>query len=55
MPGWGATIFASDKRPELLIWLLVSYIAFFALSQGAVICVYISEVFANRVRAKVKV
>ena len=28
------------------------YIAFFAISQGAVIWVYISEVFPNRVRAK---
>lgn len=45
-------IFATGKRPELLIWLLVIYIAFFAFSQGAVIWVYISEVFPNRVRAK---
>ena len=29
-----------------------AYIAFFAISQGAVIWVYISEVFPNRVRAK---
>ncbi len=47
-----AAIFATDKRPDLLIWLLVTYIAFFAFSQGAVIWVYISEVFPNRVRAK---
>lgn len=47
-----AGIFASDKHPELLIWLLAIYIAFFAFSQGAVIWVYISEVFPNRVRAK---
>src|SRR6266581_2953226 len=47
-----ATIFATDKRLDLLIWLLVTYIAFFAFSQGAVIWVYISEVFPNRVRAK---
>jgi hypothetical protein len=31
---------------------LVIYIAFFAFSQGAVIWVYISEVFPNTVRAK---
>src|SRR6266851_395591 len=31
---------------------LVASIAFFAFSQGAVIWVYISEVFPNRVRAK---
>jgi SP family arabinose:H+ symporter-like MFS transporter len=32
--------------------MLVGYIAFFAFSQGAVIWVFISEVFPNRVRAK---
>src|SRR2546430_106657 len=47
-----AAVFSTDKRPDLLIWLLVTYIAFFAFSQGAVIWVYISEVFPNRVRAK---
>jgi sugar porter (SP) family MFS transporter len=47
-----AAIFATNKRHDLLIWLLVAYIAFFAFSQGAVIWVYISEVFPNRVRAK---
>ncbi len=47
-----ATIFATNQRHELLIWLLMAYIAFFAFSQGAVIWVYISEVFPNRVRAK---
>jgi hypothetical protein len=31
--------------------MLVVYIAFFAFSQGAVIWVYIGEVFPNRVRA----
>jgi MFS family permease len=31
---------------------LVGFIAFFAVSQGAVIWVYISEIFPNRVRAK---
>jgi hypothetical protein len=34
------------------VWLLVGYIAFFAFSQGAVIWVYLSEVFPNSVRAK---
>jgi hypothetical protein len=47
-----AAIFATGKHIELLIWLLIFYIAFFAFSQGAVIWVYISEVFPNRVRAK---
>jgi len=47
-----AYIFASNHHQEVLVWLLVGYIAFFALSQGAVIWVYISEVFPTRVRAK---
>ena len=34
-----------------LLWVLVGFIGFFAFSQGAVIWVYISEVFPNRVRA----
>jgi SP family arabinose:H+ symporter-like MFS transporter len=47
-----AGVFSTGKHMEFLIWLLVIYIAFFAFSQGAVIWVYISEVFPNRVRAK---
>jgi len=47
-----ARVFATNMHTNLLIWLLVTYIAFFAFSQGAVIWVYISEVFPNRVRAK---
>ena len=47
-----AYIFATRRNQHLLLWLLVAYIAFFALSQGAVIWVYISEVFPTRVRAK---
>ena len=47
-----AAIFFTNRHHELLVWMLVSYIAFFAFSQGAVIWVYISEVFPNRVRAK---
>jgi sugar porter (SP) family MFS transporter len=45
-------IFFKQQHEDLLVWLLVGYIAFFAFSQGAVIWVYISEVFPNRVRAK---
>ena len=37
---------------ELFPWSLALFILFFSLSQGAVIWVYISEVFPNRVRAK---
>jgi SP family arabinose:H+ symporter-like MFS transporter len=47
-----AAIFLTHQHEELLVWLLVGYIAFFAFSQGAVIWVYIGEVFPNRVRAK---
>lgn len=38
--GWGVTVY------------LLVYIAFFAFSQGAVIWVFISEIFPNEVRAK---
>src|ERR1700732_3451440 len=47
-----AAIFSTNKHPELLVWLLIGFIASFAFSQGAVIWVFISEVFPNRVRAK---
>jgi SP family arabinose:H+ symporter-like MFS transporter len=47
-----AAIFATAQHQQFLVWLLVAYIAFFALSQGAVIWVYLSEVFPTRVRAK---
>lgn len=47
-----STIFAIHQHENLLVWLLIGYIAFFAVSQGAVIWVYISEVFPNVVRAK---
>jgi SP family arabinose:H+ symporter-like MFS transporter len=47
-----ATIFFTDKHQSLLLWLLIGYIAFFAFSQGAVIWVYLAEVFPNTVRAK---
>jgi SP family arabinose:H+ symporter-like MFS transporter len=47
-----AAIFMTRQREDLLVWLLIGYIAFFAFSQGAVIWVYLSEIFPNRVRAK---
>lgn len=47
-----ATVFFAQQHQSMLVWLLVAYIAFFAISQGAVIWVYISEVFPNRVRSK---
>ncbi len=45
-------IFLTHQHRQALVWLLVAYIAFFAVSQGAVIWVYISEIFPTRVRAK---
>src|ERR1700704_5081799 len=51
LPGAGALFFTRSHQ-NLLVWLLIGYIAFFAFSQGAVIWVFISEVFPNRVRAK---
>jgi len=47
-----AWLFATKSHPGALVWILVTYIAFFALSQGAVIWVYIGEVFPNVVRSK---
>jgi sugar porter (SP) family MFS transporter len=45
-------IFSTQAHQSLLVWLLVGFIGFFAFSQGAVIWVYLSEVFPTRVRAK---
>jgi MFS transporter, SP family, arabinose:H+ symporter len=47
-----AYIFFTSQHQNFLVWLLVGFIAFFAFSQGAVIWVYIGEVFPNQVRAK---
>lgn len=47
-----AWVFFTESHRSFLLWLLVGYIAFFAISQGAVIWVYISEIFPTRVRAK---
>ena len=47
-----AWLFKTHSHPGALVWILVTYIAFFALSQGAVIWVYIGEVFPNSVRSK---
>ena len=45
-------LFNSHSHPGALVWIFITYIAFFALSQGAVIWVYIGEVFPNHVRSK---
>lgn len=46
-----AGVFLTNSYQHLLVWFLVGYIGSFGLSQGAVIWVYLSEVFPNRVRA----
>jgi sugar porter (SP) family MFS transporter len=50
--GGAASVFFTRQHQRLLIFLIVGYVGFFALSQGAVIWVYLSEIFPNRVRAK---
>jgi sugar porter (SP) family MFS transporter len=50
--GGVAYIFSSARHEGVLVWLLVGFIAFFAFSQGAVIWVYLGEIFPNRVRAR---
>ncbi len=50
--GGVAGIFLTHHHEELLVWLLIGYIAFFAFSQGAVIWVYLGEIFPTRVRGK---
>lgn len=45
-------VFLTHRHLDWLVWLLMIYIAFFAMSQGAVVWVYISEVFPTRVRSK---
>jgi sugar porter (SP) family MFS transporter len=42
----------TGKHQDLLLWPLVGFVAFFAVSQGSVIWVYISEIFPNSVRGK---
>lgn len=44
--------YAQDFGNLIIVLLLLLYIAFFAFSQGAVIWVFISEIFPNQVRAK---
>jgi sugar porter (SP) family MFS transporter len=50
--GGVAWLFSTHSHPGALIWLLITYIAFFSVSQGAVIWVYIGEIFPTSVRSK---
>lgn len=47
-----AVVFQEQRHQALLVWFLIGFIGFFSFSQGAVIWVYISEIFPNHVRAK---
>lgn len=47
-----ALIFHFQRRQELLVWIVGAYIASFAISQGAVIWVYLSEIVPNSIRGK---
>ena len=47
-----AWLFHTQSHQHALLPLLITYIAFFSISQGAVIWVYIGEVFPTHVRSK---
>jgi sugar porter (SP) family MFS transporter len=47
-----SVIFSTHRHMGWLLWILLAYIASFAISQGAVVWVYTSEVFPNSVRSK---
>ena len=46
-----AAIFFTGRHENLLVWMLVGFMAAFGFSQGTVIWVYLGEVFPNHVRA----
>jgi sugar porter (SP) family MFS transporter len=50
--GGTAAILLSNQYQNLLLLMLIGFIASFAFSQGAVLWVYISEVFPTEVRAR---
>ena len=47
-----AAIYTLDRGQALLLPMLIGFILFFAVSQGAVIWVYLSEIFPTAVRAR---
>lgn len=47
-----SAIFITHKYSNLVLFPLIGFVAFFAVSQGSVIWVYISEIFPNSVRGK---
>jgi sugar porter (SP) family MFS transporter len=50
--GGTAAVMITGSYAQLLVWFLIGFIASFAFSMGAVVWVYMSEIFPNRVRAK---
>lgn len=49
--GGVAAIFFTGRHEDLLVWMLIGFIASFGFSQGAVIWVFLGEIFPNQVRA----
>jgi len=47
-----AVIFTTGQGKQYLLYVLIVFIAFFAFSQGAVIWVYLAEIFPTPVRAR---
>ncbi len=47
-----AILFSTHQHQGWLLWLLIGYAAAFSFSEGAVMWVYIGEVFPNSVRAR---
>ena len=47
-----SVLFHTKQHPAWLLWLLIGYAASFSFSEGAVMWVYIGEVFPTPVRAK---
>ena len=47
-----AMIFHLQTHQGALVWLLILFIVFFAISQGSVIWVYLAEIFPSKVRSK---
>jgi sugar porter (SP) family MFS transporter len=50
--GLTGAIFFTGKFESVVLYPLIGFVAFFAVSQGSVIWVYISEIFPNSVRGK---
>lgn len=47
-----SAVMYTHSYQNMLLWLLVAFIGFFAISQGAVVWVYLSEIFPTQVRAR---